>query len=203
MSSIKVQILITTSHRPSQRVRSFVKELSTVLPSSIKFSRGKATLQDLYYEAQVAGVKRVIIVSTRKGNPQSLSIYEPLPPPELRLSQLLSISLIGVRLRRETQNSVEKTTQSSSLCISVPSSAPIEVYSLIDSLSRGFLARLCLGGEHGTVETIVKLTYSKKICPLKLEFIDINTGKICGPMLKIRGIKDYVSGYRLYCSKES
>ncbi len=203
MIHTRVQILITTSHRPSQRVRSFVKELFIVLPGSTRFSRGKATLQDLYYEAQITGAKRVVIVNTWRGNPYSILVYEPLPPPELKLSQLLSIFLAGIRLRRETRNSIEKTIQSSSLCISIPPDAPREVYDFIDSFSRGFLAKLCLDEDYKVTETIVKITYSRNICPLKLEFIDTNTGKICGPTLKIRGIEDYVSGYRLYCGKKA
>ena len=39
-------MLITTSHRPTRRTRSFGHDLEKVLPNSLYLTRGKKTIQD-------------------------------------------------------------------------------------------------------------------------------------------------------------
>ncbi|WP_276815022.1 Brix domain-containing protein [Desulfurococcus amylolyticus] len=100
-------ILITTSHRPSQRIRSFVKDLSSVIPYSIRVTRGKKTLEDLVIEAYKNGLSYIAIIGERRGNPSTIEIYKVdssiMPPSAIRISTLL---LSGVRLSRENPESI-------------------------------------------------------------------------------------------------
>lgn len=92
-------ILITTSRSPSQRTRTFIRDLSHVVPRSVRVNRGKKSLEDLRVEAARHGLSRVLVVTERKGNPGGLRFYEasvaaiaPIHP---------QILLEGVTLRRE------------------------------------------------------------------------------------------------------
>ena len=68
--------IVTTSRRPSRRVRRFCKELLYVIPNSVKVNRGKLSLDELYLKALELGGKRVILVSVLKGNPGVISFYD-------------------------------------------------------------------------------------------------------------------------------
>lgn len=96
-------IMITTSRRPSPRLRSLVKDLVSVLPRSIKVNRGHKSLVELALEAKRLGLKYVIIVTERKGNPGGLTFYEveEVGAGRAQLKRLSTIILRGVKLSRE------------------------------------------------------------------------------------------------------
>ncbi len=91
-------ILITTTRRPSKRTRSFIRDLSHVIPASKRRNRGKMSMEDLNGLAIREGAERVIVVGTQMGNPSSLTFYEPSPS---HLRPISSVRLEGVSLRRE------------------------------------------------------------------------------------------------------
>lgn len=65
-------MLITTSRRPSRRTRTLAKELSRVVPGSIKINRGKMSLNDIKMFMIKKGFSKLLIIETRKGNPSIL-----------------------------------------------------------------------------------------------------------------------------------
>lgn len=69
------EILITSSHRPSRRVRSFINDLAKTLPKAVRINRGKKSLEDLKDLARLAGYKVILIVSTWKANPGRIDVY--------------------------------------------------------------------------------------------------------------------------------
>ncbi len=92
-------ILITTSRRPTRRIRTFCNELSATIPNSIRVNRGKMSLRDLAEYAIEEGFKRVFIVDRWKGGPGRLRLYMlgdegivQIPP---------QIYIKGIKLRRE------------------------------------------------------------------------------------------------------
>jgi U3 small nucleolar ribonucleoprotein protein IMP4 len=188
----KPLILITTSHRPSQRVRSFVKDLASVLPRAVKVNRGKSTLRDLYYDAVGLGVKRVVVVSTWKGNPGTIWVYEPLKPPEQRLGLLLSLRLRGVRLSRETPGAVRSRRSRS---LGVYPEGGEEQRLLADMLVRGFLGRLVFDPETPGFDSVAVVRPAEG---LVAEVGFLCGGKRCGPLLRVVGAVDYASGVRLH-----
>lgn len=186
-------IIVTTSHRPSQRVRSFVKDLVSVLPSAVKLTRGKATLSDLYYEAVARGAKRVIVVTVWKGNPGTLRVYEPLEPPSTELSLVARIALSGVKLSRETPGA-QRAFGTNSLGVYIDAPPTQTFFNLADTLSRAFLARIALSRDDKDFDVVAVIQpYPEGIA--EITFVCTGTGRVCGPTLRVVGVEDFVSGF--------
>ena len=195
MSAEKPLIIVTTSHRPSQRVRSFVKDLVSVLPRAVRLTRGKATLRDLYYEAMGVGARRVVVVSTWKGNPGTVRVYEPVEPPGEGLRELLAIRLVGVKLSRERPGA-QRSYGARVLGVLAPGQG--ELAGLADSLVRGFLARLVFSVETPGVDVVAVIEPGGPSAAAVVDFRCASTGRPCGPLMRLAGVVDRVSGYRLY-----
>ena len=196
MSASKKLIIVTTSHRPTQRVRSFVKDLASVLPYAVKVNRGKASLLDLYYDAMAIGAKRVVVVGVKKGNPGIIRVYMPREPPEIGLDEIVVISLSGVKLRREHPEA-QKTFNIRSLGIDARDIRDKIVGRVADTLVRAFLAKLVVFDEDiEKVDVLVKLHIEEK--ELIMTFVCGATGRVCGPTLRVIAVRDNVAGYRVY-----
>lgn len=196
----RVRIVVTTSHRPTQRVRSFVKDLVSVLPEAERLTRGKATFRDLYYEAVARGAQRVIIVSVWKGNPGTLSVYEPLEPPEMELRLMTRMILEGVRLSRETPGA-QRAYGARSLGIYVSPAASEDLHHLADVLARSMLAGIAVDYEEALSRFDVVAVVNRGGSSLaEIEF-RCSTGRVCGPLLRLASVVDYDTGLRLYRAK--
>lgn len=80
-------ILITTSRRPTQIIRSFCKDLTYTFPETFKINRGKLNLYGLAEKAMKLKAEKVLIVNRWKGGPGKIELYEvgegglkPIPP---------------------------------------------------------------------------------------------------------------------------
>ncbi|AIF68850.1 ribonucleotide-diphosphate reductase subunit beta [Palaeococcus pacificus DY20341] len=91
-------MLITTSHRPTRRTRSFGHDLEKVFPNSTYLTRGKKTLQDLLMEAYERGYERLLIINVWKGNPLKMTFIKVSPNDWGYLGYLY---LHGIKLQRE------------------------------------------------------------------------------------------------------
>ena len=69
-------IVIGTTRKPTQRVRSFVKELNWVIPRSTRVSRGKQGFVELCDSALNQGAQRILLVGAFHGNPGRLGFLE-------------------------------------------------------------------------------------------------------------------------------
>ena len=88
-------LLITTSRRTSNRVRSFIRDLSTVLPGSERFNRGSMNQDELIARINQSGARAAIVVTIRKGNPSILNMIDPSGDP------ILTLDMESAALRRE------------------------------------------------------------------------------------------------------
>jgi len=93
-------ILITSSRDPSQRTRTFINEISSVLPNSIKITRGKLSLEDLNYIILKYNIEELIIIGEFKGNPGRIEIYIPNKNYD-RPKKSFEMIINGVTLRKE------------------------------------------------------------------------------------------------------
>ncbi|CAB49198.1 ribosomal biogenesis protein [Pyrococcus abyssi] len=91
-------MLITTSHRPTRRTRSFGHDLERVFPNSLYMTRGKKTIQELLMEAYDRGYERLLIINVWKGNPLKMTFIKVHPDDWGYLGYLY---LHGVKLQRE------------------------------------------------------------------------------------------------------
>ena len=191
----KPLIIVTTSHRPTQRVRSFVKDLVSVLPRAVRLTRGKATLRDLYYEAMGLGARRVVVVSTWKGNPGTIHVYEPLEPPEEGLREILSLRLSGVKLSRERP---EAQRSYGARVLGVLSPPPGPLAGLADSLVRALMARLVLAEDTPGVDVVARIEPGGPGHVAVIDFVCTGSQRPCGPLLRVASVVDHVSGFRLH-----
>lgn len=91
-------MLITTSHRPTRRTRSFGHDLEKVFPNALYLTRGKKTIQDLLMEAYDRGYERLLIINVWKGNPLKMTFIKVSPADWGYLGYLY---LHGIKLQRE------------------------------------------------------------------------------------------------------
>lgn len=69
-------IAIGTTRKPTQRIRSFIKEIARVIPGSIRFTRGKQGFSEFCDTAQNLGSTRIMLVGAYHGNPGRLGFLE-------------------------------------------------------------------------------------------------------------------------------
>ena len=92
-------LLITTSRKTSNRVRSFARDLWTVLPESERFNRGGMGLTELAARVGQSGASAALIISMWKGNPGILTFTSSTG------EDLVTIKIESAQLRREVKPS--------------------------------------------------------------------------------------------------
>ncbi|MHA1770853.1 MAG: hypothetical protein ACTSYL_05040 [Candidatus Thorarchaeota archaeon] len=96
-------LLITTSRRTNNRVRTFIRDLSTVLPGSERFNRGSMNMEELRSRIVSSGCKAAFVITHYKGNPGDIVIYDHLGAEKLRMrleSAVLRREVLpGVKIR--------------------------------------------------------------------------------------------------------
>jgi U3 small nucleolar ribonucleoprotein protein IMP4 len=196
----KPLFLVTTSHRPTQRVRSFVKDIVSILPCAAKLTRGKATLRDIFFEARSVSAKRVVIISTWKGNPGSLYIYEPGETIEEGLRLIAMFRLSGVKLSRERPEAQRSYGVKS---LGVLSLSNVEEHKLLsDIIVRAFLAKLVFDTDTPIVDVVAVIRPPSSASHFaEIDFLCTASRRPCGPLLRVVRVEDYVSGHRLHRSR--
>ncbi len=99
-------ILVTTSRRPTGRIRTLCRELARVIPNAVRVNRGKLSLDGVAERALEFGADRAIILDRWKGGPGKIQFFHtgsegliPVPP---------TLYVSGVRLQREFKTKVRK-----------------------------------------------------------------------------------------------
>ncbi|MEZ0393908.1 MAG: hypothetical protein ABWK00_02525 [Desulfurococcaceae archaeon] len=104
-------ILVTTSREPSQRTRSFARDLASILPRAFYVVRGKRSLNDLALAAFLGTADRAVVVNERRGNPSLITVYA---ASALRgrpsLERRAALKLRGVKLAREVPGGIGRGT---------------------------------------------------------------------------------------------
>ena len=95
-------LLITTSRKTSNRVRTFTRDLWTVLPSTERFNRGGLSLSELAARVGQSGANAALIISMWKGNPSILNFTSS------EEEELASIKVEMAMLRREVNTSKKR-----------------------------------------------------------------------------------------------
>ncbi|MFX0045713.1 MAG: hypothetical protein ACFE8Z_07685 [Candidatus Hermodarchaeota archaeon] len=90
--------VLTTSRKTSNRVRSFVRDLSSVLPDTERFNRGSMNSTELVARIQHSDAKMALIVTLWKGNPGTIQFISRTG------SELLTVKVESAALRREVSS---------------------------------------------------------------------------------------------------
>jgi U3 small nucleolar ribonucleoprotein protein IMP4 len=97
-----MDMLITTSRKPSQRTRTFCRALERVIDARC-VNRGKMSIRDVFLKAKEMECDRIVVISERDGNPSGLDIYL---KDELILSKKITVDLSAPRGRMNKEQTV-------------------------------------------------------------------------------------------------
>lgn len=170
-------ILITTSRRPTRRVRSFCKDLARVIPGAVKINRGKKNTYEVLAEAAQRNLPYALIVETWKGNPGNMIFYsaditgtkEPLAVFRVK----------GVKLQREI-NREGKIGRVKEIRVVQSEEQP----ELTEFLSKVFGARSDEGGnDEGKVTLEVSSKEGEVVMRFKIE------GREVGPQVRFKVLR--------------
>ncbi len=94
-------LLITTSRRTSNRVRTFIKDLCTVIPGSERFNRGSMSLSELVSRIKQVSALGAMVISMFRGNPGTIQLINSDG------IEIFQIKMESALLRREIQPAKE------------------------------------------------------------------------------------------------
>ena len=127
-------ILITTSRRPTRRIRSLIKDLFRVIPGAVRVNRGKMNIRDVAMRALREGFCRAMIVGRYKGNPGRIRFLKVTPSGFEYIPPVVFLS--GITLRREMTD--KRAPQGRDMAIITFSDEEEEVLRFARSLAYAF-----------------------------------------------------------------
>jgi U3 small nucleolar ribonucleoprotein protein IMP4 len=123
-------ILLTTSRRPTERIRTFCRDLASSIPDVVRVNRGKMSLDGVGEKAIELDADKIIIVDRWHGGHGKISLFQistglkPIMP---------KILLSNIRLKRELNKSTSRICASA---ITVSSNVPSGIEEAAESLSK-------------------------------------------------------------------
>lgn len=148
-------MLLTTSRRPTGRIRTFCRSLANSIPDVIRVNRGKMSLDAVAEKAIELDADRVVVVDRWHGGPGKINLFQvsssglkPVPP-------LMLIS--GIRLRREFR---EGTRRARSSAITLEPQDSAELTRIAEQMSTFFgLPMLSLDEASGNHRASMHFTF--------------------------------------------
>lgn len=175
-------ILLTTSHRPTRRVRSLCNDLVRSIPGLIKVNRGKMSLLDVAEKSVQLNAEKFAIIDRWKGGPGRIRFFRITgegfreEPPRLYIS--------GVKLRREFKTSVRRESFNL-IFIDASETMNSDIEKLKSSLSEFFeLPILDLGPETIDYEAYMRIAAGED-CWAYISFFLLPRKIEIGPRIKI------------------
>ncbi len=169
-----IRILITTSRRPTRRIRSLVKDLVAILPGAERITRGHLSLDELASEAYLRGADRVLIIYGKKGNPSLIKIYKTTPN---GLEAVTSLIIKGLSLSREIRRPLPDK-KPTGIVVTVDGSSIADL--VADSIVIGLKARVFEEARGDDLKIILRSISDNTVLA---EFSFMN--KLVGPRLKL------------------
>jgi len=181
-------LLITTSRRTSNRVRSFARDLSSVIPGSERFNRGGMGITELASRIRQSGAQAAFIISIWRGNPGELIILSP------EGTELFKLRLESALLRREIDSS-NKGKVGNLQCVGVKTGSSDRVL----DLARGFAELLSLNVEEysspaeSRTEKNWSLLWFEDVPDEKILWTHYNTKDLSeiGPRIRVSSVRRY------------
>lgn len=123
-------ILLTTSRRPTSRIRTFCRDLARSIPRVVRVNRGKLNLDGIAEKALEFDADRVMIVDQWKGEPGKIGLFRAGPEGLTPVPPLIHVA--SVKLQREFGAKVKPAR---SLIITTTPEESHDVLKIADSLS--------------------------------------------------------------------
>ncbi|MCX8176429.1 MAG: hypothetical protein N3E48_04275, partial [Candidatus Bathyarchaeota archaeon] len=184
-SSIKV--LITSSHRPTRLIRSFMNDLASIIPNSTRVNRGKMSFMDVAKKALALNINLVLIVRRWKGGPGKIEFYG-FEDKKMKLLPPI-IYVKGVRLRRNHKILFRAfKVKPRSLSIIKPLNNDSETQKIAETLAKILKVPVASSVEDAISDVFMKI-YRNNGGNLKVTFIsNIHGGVEVGPEIFIKHI---------------
>ena len=124
-------ILLTTSRRPTGRIRTFCRDLVNSIPDVVRVNRGKMSQDSVAEKAIELDADHVIIVDRWHGGPGRINLFQVTSNGLTPVAPIILMS--GIRLRREIN---EKTRRVHSSVVTVDSTNSSEMERAAGSISQ-------------------------------------------------------------------
>lgn len=123
--------MLTTSRRPTRRIRTFLHDLASVIPGTTRINRGKLSLEGLAEEAAGRGIEKVMVIDRWKGGPGRIRFFK------VSGSELTEVNpriyVRGIKLQREF--GMKRRPKVRSLSLREPKEGEPKVRRLLTALS--------------------------------------------------------------------
>jgi U3 small nucleolar ribonucleoprotein protein IMP4 len=116
-------ILLTTSRRPTGRIRTFCRDFVNSIPDVVRVNRGKMSLDGVAEKAIELEADRVVVVDRWRGGPGKINLFHVSSTGLKSVPPLMLISMI--RLRREFKEGTRRA-RSSAITMKPEDSAELE-----------------------------------------------------------------------------
>lgn len=180
------KFVITTSRKPGQRTRSFIRDLIWVIPWSFHFTRGSCSLNDLADEMTILGINRSIIIHEKKGNPSFVKFYK--LEDEKLIERDYRIRLRGISLARELKRGRSKFTSESKLKVinKCQSDFGEQLYTML-AIFFNFERMRELPHDENMKGIAINFSDSKEEM-ITLDFMQIETKEMIGPRITVTDV---------------
>ncbi|MDH5418726.1 MAG: hypothetical protein OEX06_00110 [Candidatus Bathyarchaeota archaeon] len=133
-------ILLTTSRRPTKRIRTLCHDFVRSVPNIVRINRGKLNLDGIAERAVELNANRIVAIDRWKAGPGKIKLFRIEPTGLIPVPPLMYVA--GVRLRREFE---AKTKPIRSLVVTMEPETPTETVRIAEHLSDFFnLPRLSI-----------------------------------------------------------
>lgn len=175
-----IKYVISTSLRPSRRMRTFGRELANALIGGCYITRGKKGVLDLKGLALSLKASRLIVVQARKGNPSRLDFYDVTSRDVPLLGSLL---VSGVKLVREQKHTTKAPSKTKLVVHYEVETAPSEVRRTMMLIPTLFDLEVNTVGDE---RWIMKISWTSK--GLQVSFVDREAALSFGPVIRVRSV---------------
>lgn len=92
-------ILLTTSRRPTSKIRTLCRDFAHSVPNIVRINRGKLSLDGIAERAVELNADRIVVVDRWKGGPGKIKLFRMEPTGPVPVPPLMYVA--GIRLQRE------------------------------------------------------------------------------------------------------
>jgi len=123
-------ILLTTSRRPTRRIRTLCHDLARSIPNVARINRGKLNLDGVAERALELNADRVIVIDRCKGGPGKIKFFRVEPAGLTPVPPLMYVA--GIKLQREFKAGTKAVR---SLAVTMAPENPPEIKKIAENLS--------------------------------------------------------------------
>lgn len=172
--------VISTSLRPSRRMRTFGRDLARALINGYYITRGKRRILDLKGLALSFKASRLIVIQAKKGNPSKLDFYDATSRDVPLLGSLL---MSGVKLVREQKHTTRAPSKARLVVHYEVETAPPEAKRIMMLIPTLFDLEVNTSGDE---RWVMKISWTNR--GLEVSFIDRETISSFGPLIRVRDV---------------